>query len=104
MPDSIASFVNGVLAGAGAVLALMSFGLLQLTKSIEGVMGFSNIEIRVGMLMGALVCAVAIGYEYYRKKDVKKQSQSQKDETEKDKTEKDKTENQQTQESVSSDE
>ena len=33
--DSLSSFVNGIIAGAGIVLALMSVALLQMVGSLE---------------------------------------------------------------------
>ncbi len=37
--DSLPSFVNGILAGAGAVVAVMAFVFMQLIGRYEGVMG-----------------------------------------------------------------
>ena len=59
--DSMVSFVNGIIAGAGAVLAIMSVAFVQMVSPLEGVMGFTSTEIRVAILLGAIVCAVAIG-------------------------------------------
>lgn len=67
------SFVNGIIAGAGGVLAIMSFALMEMARPLEGVLGFTAIEFRVGTLLGAIVCVVAIGYEHYRKKETKEQ-------------------------------
>ena len=72
MSDTIPSFVNGVLAGAGGVLALMSVAFVHMTAPLEGVMGFTAIEVRAAIFLGAIVCVVAIGYEFYRKKEDKK--------------------------------
>jgi len=69
--DSLSSFVNGFIAGAGAVLALMSAAFVQMTAPLEGVMGFTTTEMRVAVLLGAIVCAVAVGYEFYSKKKTK---------------------------------
>ena len=71
--DSMLSFVNGIIAGAGAVLAIMSVGFIQMTAPLEGVMGFTTTEIRVAVLLGGIVCAVAVGYEFYRKKEIEEQ-------------------------------
>lgn len=70
--NSLSSFVNGIIAGAGAVLAIMSVAFLQMTAPLEGVMGFTTIEIRVAILLGGIVCAAAIGYEFYNRKETKK--------------------------------
>lgn len=91
MSDSLLSFVNGVIAGAGAVLAIMSVAFMEVLTPLEGVAGFTTTEIRVAVLLGALVCAVAIGYEFYRKKEIKKQNnqdQKKEQEIEKEKTQK----------------
>ena len=74
--DSMLSFVNGIIAGAGAVLAIMSVAFIQMTAPLEGVMGFTTTEIRVAVLLGGIVCAVAVGYEFYRKKETKEPVQS----------------------------
>jgi len=64
-----ASFVNGLIAGAGAVLALMSVAFLQYVGPLENVQGVSTTELRIAILLGGLVCAIAIGYEFYSKKE-----------------------------------
>ena len=86
MSDSPSSFVNGLLAGAGAVLALMSVAFVQMTAPLEGVMGFTSTEIRVAILLGGIVCAVAIGYEFYRKKEDKPSQLNKETEREKQST------------------
>ena len=70
--NSLSSFVNGVIVGSGAVLAIMSIAFLQILSPLEGTMGFTTTEIRVGILLGGLVCAAAIGYEFYKRKETKK--------------------------------
>ena len=65
------SFVNGLIAGAGIVLALMSFGFLQYIAPVENQQGISSTEIRVAIMLGGIVTAVAIGYEFYSKKQIK---------------------------------
>ena len=70
--NSLSSFVNGIIVGAGAVLAIMSVAFLQMTAPLEGVMGFTTTEIRVAILLGGIVCAAAIGYEFYNRKETKK--------------------------------
>jgi hypothetical protein len=71
--DSLPSFVNGILAGAGAVVAVMAFAFMQLIGRYEGLMGVTTIEMRAAIILGAIVCAAAVGYEFYRKKPVKAQ-------------------------------
>ena len=71
MPDSISSFVNGLIAGAGVVLALMSYGFLQFVKPLENIQGVTTTELRIAILLGGIVCAAAVGYEFYRKKETK---------------------------------
>ena len=85
--DSMLSFVNGVIAGAGAVLAIMSVAFVQMVSPLEGVMGFTSTEIRVAILLGGIVCAVAIGYEFYRKKETNESVQSDKVKDQETKTE-----------------
>ena len=68
--------MNGIIAGAGAVLAILSIAFLQMTAPLEGVMGFTTTEIRVVILLGGIVCAAAIGYEFYSKKETKEPVQS----------------------------
>ncbi|KAG2473438.1 MAG: hypothetical protein NPMRTH4_1340007 [Nitrosopumilales archaeon] len=80
--DSNLSFVNGLIAGAGAVLALMSYGFLQFIEGLEFLRSVSTTELRVGIMLGGIVCAVAIGYEFYNKK---KPVNEQIEETEKNK-------------------
>jgi len=70
--NSFSSFVNGIIAGSGAVLAIMSVAFLQMLSPLEGTMGITTTEIRVGILLGGLVCAAAIGYEFYSRKETKK--------------------------------
>jgi hypothetical protein len=71
--DSSLSFVNGILAGAGAVVAVMAFAFLQLVGRYENVMGITTGEIRAAIILGGLVCAVAVGYEFYRRRPLKAQ-------------------------------
>ena len=76
MSDSLLSFINGIIAGAGAVLALMSAAFLQFIGPLENIQGVTTTEIRVAIFLGGIVCAVAIGYEFYRKKETKEPAQS----------------------------
>jgi len=77
--DTKASFVNGLIAGAGAVLAFMSYGFLQYVSPLENIQGVTTTELRIAILLGGLVCAIAIGYEFYGKNDKpKKESKTEK--------------------------
>ena len=71
---SNSSFVNGLVAGAGIALAVMSYGFLQYIAPIENQQGVSSTEIRVAIMLGGIVAAVSIGYEYYSRKEEKKQT------------------------------
>ena len=84
---SNSSFVNGLIAGAGIALALMSVGFLYYIAPIENQQGVSSTEIRVAIMLGGIVAAVSIGYEYYLKKN---NSKSTKQDTDKIKTESEK--------------
>lgn len=77
--ESNMSFVNGIIAGAGAVLAIMSFAFVNATAPLEGMMGFESTEVRVAILLGAIVCVVTVGYEFYRKKEIKEQEDKRTD-------------------------
>jgi len=70
---SNSSFVNGLVTGAGIVLVLMSVGFLQYIAPVENQQGVSSTEIRVAIMLGGIVAAVSIGYEYYTRKEEKKQ-------------------------------
>ena len=74
------SFVNGIIVGAGIVLALMSVGFLYYIAPVENEAGISSTEIRVAIFLGGLVAAVAIAYEFYTKKNESK-SENNLDET-----------------------
>ncbi len=74
--DSVPSFVNGILAGAGALVAIMAFSFTQLVGKYEGVMGITTVEMRVAIILGGIVCATAVGYEFYRLRSVKQQDVS----------------------------
>ena len=67
--SNMPSFVNGLIAGAGVALALMSYGFLQYISPLENVQGVSSTEIRIAIFLGGLVAAVAIAYEFYSKKE-----------------------------------
>lgn len=71
------TFINGIIAGAGAVIAIMAYVFMQLVGRFEGVMGITTYEMRVAIILGAIVCAAAIGYEFYRKKQIQQGVQSQ---------------------------
>ena len=75
--ESKLSFINGMIAGAGISLAIMSIAFLKMTGPLEGKMGFSTTEIRVAIFLGFIVFTVATLYEIYRKKnDTKNQFQN----------------------------
>lgn len=74
--ESMVTFVNGIIAGAGAVVAVMAFVFMQLVGKYEGVMGVSTGEMRAAVILGAIVSAAAVGYEFYRKKPVKESTPS----------------------------
>jgi len=61
--------MNGIIAGAGISLAIMSIAFLQMTGPLEGKMGFSTTEIRVAIFLGFIVFTIAVLYEIYRKKN-----------------------------------
>ena len=74
--ESMVTFVNGIIAGAGAVVAVMAFVFIQLVAKYEGIMGVSTGEMRAAVILGGIVCAAAVGYEFYRKRSVKESTQS----------------------------
>jgi len=74
--EKMVTFVNGIIAGAGAVVAVMAFVFMQLVAKYEGVMGVSTAEMRAAVILGAIVSAAAVGYEFYRKKPVKQSGQA----------------------------
>jgi len=47
---------------------LMSYVLLQFIGGLENIQGVTTTELRVAILLGGIVSAVAIGYEFYTKK------------------------------------
>lgn len=67
--ESKSSFINGLIAGAGIVLSIMSIAFLKMTGPLEGKMGFSTTEIRVAIFLGFVVFTVTTLYEIYRKKN-----------------------------------
>ena len=83
---SNSSFVNGLITGAGIALAVMSVGFLYFIAPIENQQGVSSTEIRVAIMLGGIVAAVSIGYEYY----LNKNSKSTKQDTDKIKIDSDK--------------
>ncbi|MCH7647012.1 MAG: hypothetical protein IIA83_00175 [Thaumarchaeota archaeon] len=74
---SNSSFVNGLIAGAGIALALMSYGFLLYIAPIENQQGVSSTEIRVAIMLGGIVAAASIGYEYYLKKSESKSTKQE---------------------------
>ena len=81
---SNSSFINGLVAGAGIALSLMSYGFLLYIAPVENQQGVSSTEIRVAIMLGGLVAAASIGYEYYLNKN---ESKSTKQDTDKIKAE-----------------
>ena len=82
------SFINGLVAGAGIALALMSYGFLLYIAPVENQQGVSSTEIRVAIMLGGIVAAASIGYEYYLNKN---ESKSTKQDTDKTKAESENT-------------
>ena len=78
---SNSSFINGLVAGAGIALALMSYGFLQYIAPLENQQGVSSTEIRVAIMLGGLVAAASIGYEYYLNKSESKSTKQDADKT-----------------------
>ena len=72
MTTSTLSFLNGAIAGAGAVLAIMSSVLLMLYAPLELLKVVTTTELRVAIFLGAIVFAIAIAYEYYLNNITKK--------------------------------
>jgi len=72
--ESKYSFINGIIAGAGIVLSVMSIAFLLSVGPLEGKMGFSTTEIRVAIFLGFIVFTVSLLYEVYRKKNNDKQN------------------------------
>jgi len=75
--DSKMSIINGIIACAGAVVAIMAYGMLISLGDVE-YHGVSTVELRVAILFGGIVFAVAIGYEFYNKKKAEKNQQNKK--------------------------
>jgi len=71
MSNSISSFINGAIAGAAAVLAIMSSALLVLYAPLEVSKALTTTELRVAIFLGAIVFAVAVAYEFYKNKPAK---------------------------------
>ena len=78
---SNSSFINGLIAGAGIALALMSYGFLQYIAPVENLQGVSSTEIRVAIMLGGIVAAASIGYEYYLNKNESKSTKQDADKT-----------------------
>ena len=66
--SSMSSLVNGLIAGVGIALALMSFGFLQYVGSIENIQEGIIPNLQVAIFLGVLVATVAIAYEFYSKR------------------------------------
>ena len=83
---SNSSFVNGLITGAGIVLAIMAFGFLLYIGPIENEQGVSSTEIRVAIILGGVVAVASVGYEFYIRRVEKKQAESKIDSETKDDT------------------
>lgn len=70
--DTNSSFINGVIAGAGVMLAVLSLAFVRMMTPLEGISGFTTTEVRVAMILGALVFVVSVVYEFYSRKKTKK--------------------------------
>jgi len=66
--SSMSSLINGLIAGAGIVLALMSFGFLQYVGPIENIQEGITTNLQVAILLGGIIAVVAIAYEFYSKR------------------------------------
>ena len=75
MTTSGTSLLNGIIIGGGAALAVMSYFFLQIVAPLEIETGVTSTEIRIAVIVGAIVSVVAIGYEFYMKKESKKESE-----------------------------
>ena len=69
--DQITSFVNGIIAGSSAMLAITAIFFLKIVNPLEGKSGITTVEIRLGIFFGLVVCVIAILYEIYRRKNSK---------------------------------
>ena len=67
--DRAATFVNGVIAGAGIILSFMGIVYLRSIGPLEGIMGLSTTETRIAIFIGIIVSAIAILCEVYKKKE-----------------------------------
>ena len=76
--NSVLSFLNGTIAGAGAVLAIMAAALLKLYEPLELSKSLTTTEIRVAIFLGAVVFAIAISYEFYLNNTTKKRQSDEK--------------------------
>ena len=70
--DNNASFINGIIVGAGAMLAVLAYAFVRMIAPLEGTAGFSATDVRVAVVLGAIVFAVAVVYEFYGRKKTKK--------------------------------
>jgi len=70
--DSKTLIINGSIACAGAVLAIVSYGMLVSLGDVEA-HSVSTIELRVAILLGGIISAVAIGNQFYNRKERKKE-------------------------------
>lgn len=73
--ESKESFLNGLIAGAGIALAVLSYAFVQYVAPLENQPGISTTEPKIAILLGALVFAAAVAYEFYGKKKKKEPSE-----------------------------
>ena len=59
----------------------MSYGFLQYIAPVENQQGVSSTEIRVAIMLGGMVAAASIGYEYYLNKTESKSTKQDTDKT-----------------------
>ena len=69
--ESKETFLNELIAGTWIALAVLSYAFVQYIALLEGKSGVSTTEPKIAILVGALVFAVAVAYEFYGKKNKK---------------------------------
>jgi len=66
--SSMSSLINGLIAGAGIVLALMSFGFLQYVSVLKNLPEGTITNLQISIFLGGIIAVVAIAYEFYSKR------------------------------------